>query len=404
MPITQNKKRIRVQHIVGCGSAQVDIVRNIQLPARARKIVDIHAEIVELDYEIIPNKIIVKGALHKQVYYVEEGDYVVKEFTIMREEFTDFVHIQGAKPDMEAMLNGNILFVNTNPANGQFPTDLLYQTAVLAVDVKVIETITLDVVTDAYGDNLTVQKAPFSVECLVGCAEKQSTVSVEHMLCKPARKIYDMEAVCRNLDYEVLPGRVIVRGTLHKQIYYVDACDDTVQVQCFDNEFSVVLDVPGAKPDMEVYTRCRMEFCEAKLMGPQPCNMIKASVIVQVSVKVTELTKMNIVTDVEGALADRCRIRVEDIVGRKCSQQNVNQTIDVNAPLDVNNMLVKTAKNMTACIRNVSYEKICNKVIIRYRPCLIHCIGRSLRKNERQNARASPCCEPPSHLTRGPLN
>lgn len=365
MPITQNKKRIRVQHIVGNGTAQVDIMRNIQLPARARKIVDIHAEIVELDYEIIPNKIIIKGALHKQVYYVEEGDYIVKEFTIMREEFTDFVHIQGARPDMEAMLDGHILFVNTNPANGEFPTDLLYQVAVLAVDVKVIETMTLDVVTDAYGDGITVQKAPFSVECLIGAAEKQSTISAEHMLCKPARKIYDMEAVCRDLDYEVLPGRVIVRGTLHKQIYYVDACDDTVQAQSFDNEFSVVLDVPGAKPDMEVYTRCRMEFCEAKLMGPQPCNMVKANAILQVSVKVTELTKMNIVTAVEGALVDRCRIRVEDIIGRKCSQQNVNQAIDVNAPLDVNNMLVKSTKNMTACVRNVSYEKICNKVIIK---------------------------------------
>ena len=365
MPITQNKKRIRVQHIVGNGTAQVDITRNIQLPARARKIVDIHAEIVELDYEIIPNKIIVKGALHKQIYYVEEGDYVVKEFTIMREEFTDFVHIQGARPDMEAMLDGHILFVNTNPANGEFPTDLLYQVAVLAVDAKVIETMTLDVVTDAYGDGISVQKAPFSVECLIGCAEKQSTISVEHMLCKPARKIYDMEAVCRDLDYEVLPGRVIVRGTLHKQIYYVDACDDTVQAQSFDNEFSVVLDVPGAKPDMEVYTRCRMEFCEAKLMGPQPCNMVKANAILHVSVKVTELTKLNIVTGVEGALVDRCRIRVEDIIGRKCNQQNVNQTIDVNAPLDVENMLVKSTKNMTACVRNMSYEKICNRVIIK---------------------------------------
>lgn len=365
MPITQNKKRIRVQHIVGNGTAQVDIMRNIQLPARARKIVDIHAEIVELDYEIIPNKVIIKGALHKQVYYVEEGDYVVKEFTIMREEFTDFVHIQGARPDMEAMLDGHILFVNTNPANGEFPTDLLYQVAVLAVDVKVIETMTLDVVTDAYGDGITVQKALFSVECLIGAAEKQSTISSEHVLCKPARKIYDMEAVCRDLDYEVLPGRVIVRGTLHKQIYYVDACDDTVQAQSFDNEFSVVLDVPGAKPDMEVYTRCRMEFCEAKLMGPQPCNMVKANAILQVSVKVTELTRMNIVTAVEGALVDRCRIRVEDIIGRKCSQQNVNQAIDVNAPLDVENMLVKNTKNMTACVRNVSYEKICNRVIIK---------------------------------------
>lgn len=365
MPITQNKKRIRVQHIVGNGTAQVDIMRNIQLPARARKIVDIHAEIVELDYEIIPNKIIVKGALHKQIYYVEEGDYVVKEFTIMREEFTDFVHIQGARPDMEAMLDGHILFVNTNPANGEFPTDLLSQVAVLAVDVKVIETMALDVVTDAYGDGISVQKAPFSVECLIGCAEKQSTIAVEHMLCKPARKIYDMEAVCRDLDYEVLPGRVIVRGTLHKQIYYVDACDDTVQAQSFDNEFSVVLDVPGAKPDMEVYTRCRMEFCEAKLMGPQPCNMVKANAILHVSVKVTELTKLNIVTNVEGALVDRCRIRVEDIIGRKCNQQNVNQTIDVNAPMDVEHMLVKNTKNMTACVRNMSYEKICNRVIIK---------------------------------------
>ena len=364
-PITQNKKRIKVQHIVGNGTAQVDIVRNIQLPARARKIVDIHAEIVELDYEIIPNKIIVKGALHKQIYYVEEGDYVVKEFTIMREEFTDFVHIQGARPEMEALLDGHILFVNTNPANGEFPTDLLYQVAVLAVDVKVVEMMTLDVVTDCYGEGISVQKAPFSVECLVGAAEKQSTISVEHVLCKPARKIYDMDAVCRDLDYEVLPGRVIVRGTLHKQIYYVDACDDTVQAQSYDNEFSVVLDVPGAKPDMEVYTKCRMEFCEAKLMGPQPCNMVKANVILQVMVKVTELTKMNIVTNVEGALVDRCRIRVEDIIGRKCHQENVNQTIDVNAPMDVDNMLVKSTKNMTACVRNVSYEKICNKVIIK---------------------------------------
>lgn len=364
-PITQNKKRIKVQHIVGNGTAQVDIVRNIQLPARARKIVDIHAEIVELDYEIIPNKIIVKGALHKQIYYVEEGDYVVKEFTIMREEFTDFVHIQGARPEMEALLDGHILFVNTNPANGEFPTDLLYQVAVLAVDVKVVEMMTLDVVTDCYGEGISVQKAPFSVECLVGAAEKQSTISVEHVLCKPARKIYDMDAVCRDLDYEVLPGRVIVRGTLHKQIYYVDACDDTVQAQSYDNEFSVVLDVPGAKPDMEVYTKCRMEFCEAKLMGPQPCNMVKANVILQVMVKVTELTKMNIVTNVEGALVDRCRIRVEDIIGRKCHQENVNQTIDVNAAMDVDNMLVKNTKNMTACVRNVSYEKICNKVIIK---------------------------------------
>ena len=364
-PITQNKKRIKVQHIIGTGTAQADIVRNIQLPARARKIVDIHAEIVELDYEIIPNKVILKGALHKQIYYVEEGDFVVKEFTIMREEFTDFVHIQGARPEMEAVLDGHILFVNTNPSNGEFPTDLLSQVAVLAIDVKVIELMTLDVVTDCYGEGLSVQKAPFSVECLIGSADKQSTISMEHTLCKPARKIYDMDAICRDLDYEVLPGRIIVRGILHKQIYYVDACDSSVQAQCFDNDFSVILDVPGAKPDMEVYTKCHMEFCEAKLIGPAPCNMVKVNVILRVFVKVTDFVKMNLVTNVAGAFVDRCRIRIEDIAGRKCHQENVNQTLDVNLPTSTNPLLVKNTKNMTACIRNVNYEKLCNRVIIK---------------------------------------
>jgi len=73
MPITQNKRRIKVQHVIGEGTAQVDVVRNIQItrpividgeteliPVTVRKIVDVDAEIVELDYEILPNKVIVK--------------------------------------------------------------------------------------------------------------------------------------------------------------------------------------------------------------------------------------------------------------------------------------------------------------------------------------------------------
>lgn len=363
-PITQNKKRIKVQHIIGGGSTQVDINRNIQLPASIRKIVDIHTEIVELDYEIIPNKVIIKGALHKQIYYVEEGGYVVKEFTVMREEFTDFVHVHGARPDMEALLDGHVLFVNTSPASGDFPTSMLYQAAVLAVDVRVVECMTLDVVTDCYGEGLAVQRAPFSVECLVGDGCKQATIAAEHILNSPARKIFDMQAVCRNVDYEILPGRVIVRGSIHKQIFYVDAEDDTVQAQDIDHEFSVVVDVPGATPEMEAYIRCRLELCEAKLVGSSS-TLVKASCILQVSVKVTQLTRMNIVTAVEGAQVDRCRIRVEDIVGKKCHQENVNQTIDVNAPEDVNGILVKQAKNLTANIRDVSYEKVMNKVIIK---------------------------------------
>ncbi|KJS18814.1 MAG: hypothetical protein VR72_21680 [Clostridiaceae bacterium BRH_c20a] len=383
MHITQNKRRIKVQHVVGEGTAQIDVVRNIQItrpvidpvtgetvlePIVVRKIADVDSELIELDYEILPNKVIIKGALHKQIFYIEEGDYVVREYTVMREEFTDFVHIEGAKPGMDALIDAQIMFIDTSAANGTFPTSTIHQSAVLSVTVKVIEILQLDVVTDVTGPGITVEKELFNVESVVGEKEKQATVSAEHTLNEDARKIYDMDAVCRDLDYEILPGKVIVRGTLHKQIYYVDDEDSSVQEQSFDDPFSVVIDIPGAEPDMDAYVRCKVEFCEANLMATNAngvTNRVKANCILQVFAKVTELIELNIVTNVKGAAFDRRRIRVENILGKKCGQENVNQSIDVNAPADVEGITVRKTRNLTARIRNVTYEKIQNKVIVK---------------------------------------
>lgn len=355
-----NKTRIKVQHVVGEGLAQVDVVREIELPAVARKVYDVDAEIVELDYEIIPNKIIIKGALHKQIYYVEDGDFVVKEYTIMREEFTDFVHIPGAKPDMEAMLDANIVYINMSAADGEFPTDTLNQSAVLSVSAKVYEIVQLDVVTDVAGKNLKVEKDIYQVDSVVGENCKQVTVSSEHRLKDPARKIYDMDAVCRDVEAEILPGKVIIKGTLHKQVYYVDEEDDTVQEQSFDDDFSVVLDVPDADPEMDVYIKCKVEFCEASLIKEKK---IKTNCILYVFAKVTELKELNLVTDVIGAIVDKRRIRVEDIIGKCCRQENVNQSILVKE--DDNEVLVKKARDLHAKLRNFTFEKICNKVIVK---------------------------------------
>ena len=300
---------------------------------------------------------IIKGALHKQIYYVEEGDYVVREFTVMREEFTDFVHIQGAKPDMEALIDAQLLYIDTNAA-GDFPTDTIHQAAVLSVTVKVIELLQLDVVTDVTGPGITVEKELFKVESVVGEKEKQTTVSAEHELTDDARKIKEMDAVCRDLDYEILPGKVIVRGTLHKQVYYVDEADDTVQEQSFDNEFSVVIDIPGAEPDMDAYIKCKVEYCEANLIQANAAGVsdrVKTNCILQVFAKVTEMIELKIVTNVKGAQFDRRRIRVEDIIGKECHQENVNQSIDVTAPEDVpNDLRVAKTKDLHALHRNDS--------------------------------------------------
>lgn len=360
MAITQDKTRIKVQHVVGEETAQVDVVREFELDDLARKVVDVDAEVVELDYEILPNKVIVKGVLHKQIYYVAEDDYVVKEKTIMREEFTDFVHIQGVKPDMEAMVDAAVIYVNTSPSNGEFPTATFQQNAVLSVNVKVYELVQLDVVTDAKGPNISTTKEAFNVENVVGENEKQVTISAEHPVEFPARKIYDMDAVCRDLDYEVLPGKVIVKGVLHKQVYYVDAEYDTVQEQSLDEEFSVILNVPHAEPGMDVFTKCKIEFCEAKLLKR---NRVKTSCVLYVFAKVTEVKELDLVVDVTGADVDKENIRIENILGKECQQENVSQSL---TPMEDDcQMNIKKARNLTAKLRDVTYEKIKNKIIVK---------------------------------------
>ena len=359
--IVVDRERIKVQEVVAEATTTVNVMRTIELPARIRKIVDVVAEIVELTSEVLPNKVIVKGALHKQIFYIEEGSDLVKEFTVMREEFTDFVHVEGARPGMQTLLNAQIVDVTTSPVPG-FPTRTINQNAVLSVTVKVIELVQLDVVTDVRGPGVTPITEEFTVEHVIGEDEKQTTVSQELILPRPARKIYDVDAVCRNLTTEIQPGRVIVKGVLHKQIFFVDTHHDTVHAASFDEDFSVVVEIPGAMPGMDVFTRCKVEFCEANLLPDPKCHphstRVKQTCILQIFVKVTELKQLAIVTDVRGARAIKRRIRVENIIDRKCRQENVTATLQAQHP-------IKKARNLHATLRNITHEQIENKVIVK---------------------------------------
>lgn len=360
--IVVDRERIKVQQIIAEENTTINVMRTIEMPCKVRKIVDVVADIVELSAEILPNKVVVKGALHKQIYYIEEGEDVVKEFTVMREEFTDFVHMDGVRPGMEAMLNGQIADITVSAGQGGFPTRTVNQNAVLTINVKVVKLVQIDVVTDVRGPGITPIKEEFTVEHVIGEDEKQVTVSQEIELPRPARKIYDVDAVCRESKTEVVEDRVFVKGVLHKQVFFVDPHHDTVHGATFDEEFSVVIEIPGARPGMDVFTRCKVEFCEANLLSDhknhEDSRKVKQTCILQVFVKVTELKQLEIVVDVEGAKAIKKRIKIENIIDRKCRQENITASLEADHP-------VKKARNLHATLRHVKHEQIENKVVVK---------------------------------------
>ena len=111
----------------------------------ARKVARVDARLRNLEGEAIPDKVIVKGTLHKQVYFVSATDDQLRELSVT-EPFTEFVHVEGAEKGDMVDVTGRIEYVNVEAA-ASTPTTRWRQTAVLEICAKVAETEEITVVT-----------------------------------------------------------------------------------------------------------------------------------------------------------------------------------------------------------------------------------------------------------------
>ena len=99
MGVPTEKELLKVSQVVGEGSKQHTIVANLTAPYPARRIAgppDTRFE--NLETKVIDNKVVIEGDLVKSVFFVRDGDSPeVMEFEV-REHFTVFVDIPGARP------------------------------------------------------------------------------------------------------------------------------------------------------------------------------------------------------------------------------------------------------------------------------------------------------------------
>ena len=67
---------VRAEVVIGEATKQLLIESNITLSQPALKIRNITAEIRDLTTELIPDKVIIQGLLHKQIFFVGEDNIV----------------------------------------------------------------------------------------------------------------------------------------------------------------------------------------------------------------------------------------------------------------------------------------------------------------------------------------
>jgi outer membrane biosynthesis protein TonB len=305
-----------------------------RLPAAAVKIRNITGEVRDVCAEIIPDKVIIQGIIHKQVFFVGI-DGVIRHFA---EDipFSTFIDVPGAEPGMNVQVHPvieKILFHLA--ADGRS----VVQKIILEIFVKVTQFVQV---------GLEIDEGPLLLlPSVIGEATKQHLVEEIVELDQPAEKVDEIRGELRDLQVEIIPDKVIIQGIIHKQIFFVDQ-NNLARHQEEEVPFSLFLDIPGAEPGMEVQVHPVIEKILFELLSPLE---LRQKVIIEVFVKVTERIQERVRTG-DGPL-----FKVEQVIGEGQEQLLKESVVELERPA------VKI-REIVGEVRDVSAHVIPDKVII----------------------------------------
>lgn len=285
-----------VKQVVGENTNQTLVEADITLGVPAIKVDEIVGKICNLETEIIKDKVIIQGILHKQIFFVDTANLGRHQGEDL--PFSLFVDVPGVTPGMDVQVHSTIegiFFELITPT-------LLRQKAVLEFFVKVTENITLPVL---LGDGPL-----FKVEEFVGENRVQDLSDTTLTLFKPALKIREIVSKLCDLETHVIKDKVIVQGIIHKQIFFIGT-DNIEYHQAEDVPFSVFLDILGATSSDSVHLTTEIEAVFFELLTT---TQLRQKVIIAIQAVVTREVQLNLVIGT-GPL-----FKLEQVIGENTTQ------------------------------------------------------------------------------------
>lgn len=197
--------------------------------------------------------------------------------------------------------------------------------------------------------NVKVIRRLLRVDDVIGENTAPVTVTSSVEFPRDVRKIVpgQIDAVVTQVTTRVMQDKVIVDGTIHKQIYYIGT-DDAEYELSVDEHFTGAVSVPGARPGMDATVRVKVLNVTHQLDRTNP-RLAQQTVVLSVFAKVTQAVQMNVVTDIVGpnVTVKKELLKVDAVVGEANVTPQVKFTLQFPRP-------VKKIKEVHSEIRQVT--------------------------------------------------
>jgi len=332
------KIKIKTERVVGHGNKQKFIEETKTLDAI--KIVEIKPTLRDIKIIVKEGKAIVQGVVHKQIFFI--GTDGLEHHLAEDIAFSELVDIEPVDPFHPAQPGMNAQdFSFVENLVFEFDTDTmeLTQKIIVALVIKVTQTDQIDVLMDPFG--------PFiKTEVVIGSGSKQKFIREEKTI--DAVKIVDIVPRLRDVTSIVKNGKVIVQGTIHKQIFFVGT-DNLVHHLAEDINFSELVEIvpldPNvpAKEGMNQQDESRIENIIFEF-NPDTGRLVQ-KIILRLQVKVTDTRQIPVALDPYGTL-----IKTERVIGEGTKQKFIEETKTLNAIKIVD--IIPTLRDVTSVVKD----------------------------------------------------
>lgn len=269
--VPQKRPPRRFQPTLAKKELSIEQVTPLQQPIVAIKIREIRAEVRDITTEVIPDKVIIQGILHKQIFFVGTDDLVHHQPEDI--PFSTFIDLPGAEPGMKVQVNVVVEHITFSLINGG---TVVHQKVILEIFVKVLDE-----------EQILIEPGDLQIlgRPVVGEGTVQELIQSTFTLPVAAIKISEIRATIEDLEPTVIEDKVLIQGTLHKQIFFVDT-NNLERHVAEDVEFSTFIDIPGAEEGMHVQVTPTIESVDFDLVDS---TTLEQTVVVEFFVKVTDL-------------------------------------------------------------------------------------------------------------------
>lgn len=142
----------------------------------------------------------------------------------------------------------------------------------------------------------------------------------------PAIKIKEIRAHIDSITTHVIPDKVIVQGTLEKQVFFVGE-DNIVHHVPERARFKALIEIPGIVPDPEVVVEAHPRIFNIIAALSPDGTQIMQKIIIDVDVTVTRFVQVPLAENPEGPL-----VMAEEVVGEDTGQVLESGTVTLVTP------------------------------------------------------------------------